>query len=51
MICGFGCHKDDRFIRLKETQPKAFEVGMGYKNNNITYEQAINTVLGKNKIL
>jgi hypothetical protein len=24
---------------------------MGYKNNNITYEQAINTVLGKNKIL
>jgi 3'-phosphoadenosine 5'-phosphosulfate sulfotransferase (PAPS reductase)/FAD synthetase len=47
MICGFGCHKDDRFIRLKETQPKAFEIGMNYKNNGVTYDVAIQTALKK----
>ena len=41
MICGFGCHRDDRFIRLKENHPKAFEIGMNYTNNNIPYHKAI----------
>jgi 3'-phosphoadenosine 5'-phosphosulfate sulfotransferase (PAPS reductase)/FAD synthetase len=48
MICGFGCHRDDRFIRLKESQPRAFEIGMNYKNKDITYEDAINFTLKTN---
>jgi len=47
MICGFGCHRDDRFIRLKETQPRAFETGMNYKNNGVTYNEAIQFALEK----
>lgn len=47
MICGFGCHKDDRFIRLKQSQPRAFEIGMNYKNSGVTYEVAIQTALKK----
>lgn len=41
MICGFGCHKDDRFKRLQETHERAYDIGMGIKNNNITYLEAI----------
>lgn len=47
MICGFGCHLDNRFERLKNNHPKAYEIGMNYKNNGITYETAIQTVLEK----
>lgn len=49
MICGFGCHMDNRFERLELNHPKAFEIGMSYKNNGVTYAEAINTVLRKSK--
>lgn len=45
MICGFGCQHDDRFKRLEETHPRAFEIGMGFKNNETTYKEAINFTL------
>jgi 3'-phosphoadenosine 5'-phosphosulfate sulfotransferase (PAPS reductase)/FAD synthetase len=50
MICGFGCHLDDRFWRLQETYPKVFDNGMNIKNNGISYEQAILTALKKTNV-
>ena len=47
MICGFGCHKDNRFERLELNHPRALEIGMNYKNKGITYAEAIQTVLKK----
>lgn len=47
MICGFGCHKDNRFERLKILHPKAYEIGMNLKNNGVTYREAIDIVLKK----
>jgi 3'-phosphoadenosine 5'-phosphosulfate sulfotransferase (PAPS reductase)/FAD synthetase len=47
MICGYGCHKDNRFNRLNELHPRAFEIGMNFKNNGITYSKAIQTILNK----
>jgi 3'-phosphoadenosine 5'-phosphosulfate sulfotransferase (PAPS reductase)/FAD synthetase len=45
MICGFGCHKDNRFKRLEESYPRVFEIGMNFTNNNVTYKEAIRIVL------
>ena len=45
MICGFGCHLDNRFDRLKKDHPRAYNVGMNFKNNGVTYEQAIRITL------
>jgi 3'-phosphoadenosine 5'-phosphosulfate sulfotransferase (PAPS reductase)/FAD synthetase len=45
MICGFGCHRDDRFKRLESSQPRAFEIGMNLKNSGITYREAIDYTL------
>ena len=41
--CGFGCHleKESRFERLKESEPKRFDMMMNLKNNGITYSAAI----------
>jgi len=50
MICGFGCHKDVRFDRLKQNYNRAYEIGMGLKNNGITYKEAINTALQKKEL-
>lgn len=47
MICGFGCHKDNRFERLQNNYPKAYETGMNMLNNGITYKKAINYALYK----
>lgn len=47
MICGFGCHKDDRFERLKNNNNRAFEIGMSYTNNDVRYDQAIDLVINK----
>lgn len=44
MICGFGCHKDDRFKRLKNNYPKVFKNIMDYTNNGITYREALKTI-------
>jgi 3'-phosphoadenosine 5'-phosphosulfate sulfotransferase (PAPS reductase)/FAD synthetase len=49
MICGFGCHLDNRFERLEQNYNKAFSIGMNYKNKGVTYETAIKTVLEKTK--
>jgi 3'-phosphoadenosine 5'-phosphosulfate sulfotransferase (PAPS reductase)/FAD synthetase len=49
MICGFGCHKDNRFERLKNLHPKAFEIGMNLTNNGVTYKDALIYTFG-NKI-
>ncbi len=51
MICGFGCHKDLRFERLKLRHPRAFEIGMNLKNNNKTYDFAIKTMLQQTKLI
>lgn len=48
MVCGFGCHHDERFRDLAISHPKAFEIGMNYKNNGVTYAKAINTALKTN---
>ena len=43
MLCGFGCHmKDDtRFLDLKETHPKMYNLLDVVKNNGITFREAI----------
>ena len=43
MLCGFGCHmKDDtRFLRLKETHPKMYNLLDVCKNNGVTFREAI----------
>ena len=45
VICGFGCHKDRRFDRLKENYPKLYDFGMNISNNGVTYKEAINKVM------
>lgn len=53
VICGFGCHKDNRFERLKINYPKLYEFGMKIENNGVTYKDAINKVLvasGRDKL-
>jgi len=47
MICGFGCQYDSRFKRLEESQPRAYEIGMGYENSGINYKEAIKYTLKK----
>lgn len=47
MICGFGCQHDDRFKRLEQNQPRAYEIGMNYENNGITYKEAIDFTLNR----
>jgi len=49
VICGFGCHRDNRFERLAKNHPKHFEIGMNFKNNGVTYKEAIQMVLQKPK--
>lgn len=49
MICGFGCHRDDRFERLQKTHSVAYENGMNLTNNGIKYEDAIKLVLNPPK--
>lgn len=46
MFCGFGCHykTDMRFENLKLNYPLVYKYCMGLKNNNITYEEAIEVV-------
>lgn len=45
VICGFGCHNDRRFDRLKESYPKLYDFGMNISNNGVTYKEAINKVM------
>jgi len=45
MACGFGCHRDNRFERLKESHPRSYEYAMGLTNNNVTYKEAIDYAL------
>jgi len=49
MLCGFGCWKQDNFDFLEKNNPKAFEIGMSYKNNGVTYADAIQFALKKQK--
>ncbi len=49
VICGFGCQHDNRFERLKNNHPRHFEIGMNFKNNGITYAEAIQMALKKPK--
>ena len=44
MVCGFGCHLDNRFKRLKKNHKKAFDIVMDYKNNGISYAEALKTI-------
>ena len=43
MLCGFGCHikGDNRFLQLKETHPKMYNLLDVVKNNGITFREAI----------
>lgn len=47
--CGFGCYleKESRFERLKQREPKRYEQMMNLKNNNISYEEALDIILKK----
>ena len=49
MLCGFGCWKRDNFDFIKQNYPKHFEIGMSYKNNGVTYADAITFALEKQK--
>lgn len=44
-LCGFGCHlekeQDSRFLRLKETHPKMYNLLDVIKNNGVTMREAI----------
>ncbi len=46
VLCGFGCHleKESRFLRLKETHPKFYNLLYVLKNNGVTYAEAIDWV-------
>ena len=46
VMCGFGCHleKESRFLRLKETNPKFYNLIHVLKNNGITYAEAIDWI-------
>lgn len=47
--CGFGIQFDStRFSRLKQREPKRFEVMMGLKNNNVTYREALSHIIDIN---
>jgi len=41
MVCGFGCHLDNRFERLKNNYPAIYNSVMNYENNGIKYKDAI----------
>ena len=43
VLCGFGaqCHGDTRFVDLKETHPKFYNMLDIAKNNGVTYREAI----------
>lgn len=45
VLCGFGAHcekkNESRFIKLKETHPKFYALLDVFKNNGITYREAI----------
>lgn len=45
MMCGFGCHLDkkghERFLILKETHPKMYNLLDLCKNNGVTFREAI----------
>lgn len=43
MLCGFGCHlnNDTRFLQLKETHPKMYNLLDVVKNNGVTFREAI----------
>ena len=43
MLCGFGCHlnNDMRFVQLKETHPKMYNLLDVIKNNGVTFREAI----------
>lgn len=49
MVCGFGCHRDDRFARLAKNHPKAFNIAMNYTNNGVRYEDAIALMLNRDE--
>ena len=46
VLCGFGCHleKESRFLKLKETHPKFYNLLYRLKNNGVTYAEAIDWV-------
>lgn len=46
MFCGFGAHieKTSRFARLRELHPKAYDIFMSYKNNGVTYREALERI-------
>lgn len=43
MLCGFGCHmeKKSRFLELKQTHPKMYNMLDVCKNNGVTFREAI----------
>ena len=45
VLCGFGCHmekpEESRFLRLKETHPKMYQMLDLLENNGVTLRQAI----------
>ncbi|MGL5690801.1 MAG: phosphoadenosine phosphosulfate reductase family protein [Bacteroidales bacterium] len=46
MVCGFGAHLDkDRFERLRIMYPKVYQTFMSYKNNNVTFKDALSVYL------
>lgn len=49
MFCGFGAHIENvsRFEMLLKLHPKAYECFMNYKNNDVTYREALRLVLSK----
>ena len=46
VLCGFGCHleKESRFLKLKETHPKFYNLLYHLKNNGVTYAEAIDWI-------
>lgn len=47
--CGFGCQFDkNRFLRLREREPKRYQQMMNLTNNGITYAEALKIALNMN---
>ena len=47
MFCGFGCmnKEDDRFELLHSLYPKCYDTFMSYRNNDVTYKEALSQLL------
>lgn len=52
MFCGYGCQikGDNRLNLVQSLYPKFYQLFMNYKNNGVTYQEALEKVLQVNEL-